>query len=167
MALRIGHKILFPPGFIVYLGEEEQRSYFHSQIQLFFNYMPLHSGCSLTSSKDKHSLSHFLDVIPFDLAVVCTSRKGVSGWHDSVVVRYGSSRILFSRRDGYIFWPTIDGCFLAQWIYPVIDDWKCGVFRYVREGDFTGDGYPFLEQCNLDWRILLYIDIFPCKGSNC
>lgn len=110
MALRIGHKILFPPGFhkILFppgfiLGEEEQRSYFHSQIQLVFNCMPLHSGCSLTSSKDKHSLSHFLDVIPFDLAVVCTSRKDVSEWHDSVVIRYGSSRILFSRRDGYIF----------------------------------------------------------------
>lgn len=115
MALSIGHKVLFPPDFIACLGRgKEQRSSFHSQIQLIFNHLPFLSGCSLTSSKDKHSLSHFLHVVPLDLAVVRASRKDVFKWHDSVVVRYGSSRILFSRRDGYIFQPTIDGCILTQ-----------------------------------------------------
>lgn len=105
MALNVGHKVLFPPDFIVCLckGKEEQRSSFHSQIQLTFSHLPFISGSSLTSSKDKHSLSHFLDVIPFDLAVVCASRRGVFKWHDSVVIRYGSSLILFSRRDVYFF----------------------------------------------------------------
>ena len=114
MALSIGHKVLFPPDFIACWGKgkEKQRSSFHSPIQLIFNHLPFLSGCSLTSSKDKHSLSHFLDAIPFDLAVVCASRS-VFKWHDSVVVRYGSSLILFSRRDGYFFRPTIDGCFLT------------------------------------------------------
>ena len=116
MALSNGNKVLFPSDFIVCLGtgKEEQRSSFHSQIQLIFNQLPFLSGCSLTSCKDKNSLSLFLDVIPFDLTVVCASRRGVFKWHDSVVVRYGSSLILFSRRDVYIFRPTIDGCFLAQ-----------------------------------------------------
>lgn len=67
--------------------KEEQRSGFHSQIQLIFNLLPLLSGFSLTSNKDKHSLSHFLDIIPFDLAVVRASRGGVFKWHDSVVIR--------------------------------------------------------------------------------
>lgn len=116
MALSIGHEVLFPPDFIECLGrgKEEQRSSFHSQIQPIFNYLPFLSGCSLTSSKDKHSLSHYLDVIPFDVAVVCPSRRGGLKWHDSVVIRYGSSLILFSRRDVYVFRPMIDGCFLAQ-----------------------------------------------------
>lgn len=89
MAISIRHKALFLPHFTACVDREnkEQRSGFHSQIQLIFNLLTFLSGCSLTSNKDKHSLSHFLDIIPYDLAVIRASRRGVFKWHDSVVIR--------------------------------------------------------------------------------
>lgn len=84
-----------------------------------------------------------------------------------MTVRSDGSLILFSRRNIYLFFLIIDGYFLVLCVNPVIEDCKSGVFHCVQEGDFTGDGYFFLKQCNLDYRFLLYTEISPCKGDNC